>query len=100
MLCTTCGPDLKSIARYSKDLHKMIYMQHTMFLPPEHQWRKNPLYYLDTWDGGDDERPQPNAKSPAYWRRTWDRVCNPTGPLQYDRCGVVFLSLLHKLEYW
>jgi hypothetical protein len=58
------------------------------------------MYYLDPWNGGDDVRPKPQPKTPAYWQDVWGRVCDPLDPLQFDSCGMVFKSSLSTLEYW
>ncbi|CAM6092138.1 unnamed protein product [Calypogeia fissa] len=54
MACPTCGPDLKSVSRYSKELHKIVYLQHTQYLESDHLWQRDPLYYVDGWNGEDD----------------------------------------------
>ncbi len=97
---STCGPDLDGVARYSRECKKCIYLQHTKYLDMGHRFRSDPMYYLDPWNGGDDVRPKPQPKTPAYWQDVWGRVCDPLDPLQFDSCGMVFKSSLSTLEYW
>lgn len=98
--CPTCGPDLHDVSRYSKACKKCIYLHHTKYLEADHPYRQDPLYFLDPWSGADDDRPKPVPKGPAYWRGVWERVSDPHDPLEYNRCGMVFLSALNQLPYW
>lgn len=100
MLCPTCGPDLGTVARHSKECSKMIYLGHTQYLPLDHPWRRSHEYFLDEVNGGDDQRPIPVWKDSTYWMRVWDRVNNPNDPLRLAQCGIVSRSVLHDLEYW
>lgn len=100
MACPTCGPDLVGVSRRSHICNKIIYMGHTRYLPLDHAWRRDAQYYLDPWEGGDDTRPIPIPKTPAYWGDVWERVADPDDPLQYAGCGIVHQSVLSILEYW
>ncbi|CAM6103866.1 unnamed protein product [Calypogeia fissa] len=43
--CSTCGPSLEDMAKYSSNLQKIVYLGHTKFLPPEHDMRFDPLLF-------------------------------------------------------
>src|SRR5450759_2215469 len=100
MACSSCGPDLADVAKFSKADSKMVYMSHTKYLEENHAYMKDAEYYLDAWSGGDDVRPKPLCKTPAYWKEVWAKVCDPNDPMPYEHSGMVFFTCFHKLEYW
>lgn len=98
--CPTCGPGLDDVAVYSHSCRKMVYLHHTKFLPADHPYREDPSYYLDPWSGENDSRPQPQPLGLPYFHDIWRRVADADDPLQYELCGIVFMSSLNRLEYW
>jgi hypothetical protein len=50
--------------RYSKDLHKFIYANNTVFLPPEHRFRN---FHKNQFDGKVENRGPPMIMGPTNW---------------------------------
>lgn len=88
------------MATYSYACRKVVYLHHTKYLPDDHPYRRDSSYFLDTSLGRDDERPIPKALTLQDWHEVWRRVGDPEDPLQYERCGINFMSSLNDLEYW
>ncbi len=98
--CSTCGPNMSSIARYCPSLHKLVYLGHTMFLPMGHDMRADPFLYAD-YDSIIDTREQPEPTNFSYWRSLNDRVCDPEDALTYGSgSGLTRWTILATLPYW
>jgi Transposase family tnp2 len=98
--CSTCGPDLEDMAKYSRHLRKIVYLGHTKFFPIGHEMRSHPLLFSSTDMPYGDERPVPEPTTFAYWKSVADRVADPDDPMVFDGSGLSRWSILTTLPYW
>jgi len=72
--CSTCGPSLEDMAKYSSHLCKIVYLGHIKFLPLGHDMRSDPLLFSSFDMPYGNERDIPEATTFAYWKDVANRV--------------------------
>ena len=98
--CSTCGPNLEDMAKYSSNLRKIVYLGHTKFLPLGHEMRYDPLLFSAFDMPLGDEHDLPEATTFTYWKDVADRVADPEDPLVFEGSGLIRWSILTTLPYW
>lgn len=64
--CPRCAEQFEG--RYSKDLHKVIYANNRVFLPPDHKFRSR---LKNQFDGKIENKPPPKVMGPADWLKMY-----------------------------
>jgi hypothetical protein len=98
--CSTCGPSLGDMAKYSSHLHKIVYLGHTKFLPLGHDMRSDPLLFSSFDMPYGDERDIPEATTFAYWMDIANRVADPNNLMVFEGTGLTRWGILNSLPYW
>src|SRR5450759_468455 len=88
------------MAKRSNPLQKIVYLGHTMFLPPSHEMSSDPLLFSSFDMPLGDERDIPEATTFAYWRDVGDTCTDPDDHMEFDGSGLTRWSILTTLPYW
>jgi hypothetical protein len=99
MACSTCGPSLGDMAKYSSHLRKVMYLGHTKFLPLRHDMRSDPLLFSSFDMPYGDEHHISEAITFAYWMDIANRVADLNDLIVYKGSGLKRWGILNSLPY-
>jgi hypothetical protein len=99
MACSTCGPSLEDMAKYSSHLCKVVDLGHTKFLPLGHDMRSYPILFLSFDMPYEDECHLSKAITFAYWMDIANRVADPNDLMMFEGTGLTRWGILKSLPY-